>query len=81
MKPLVILTASVVLAACSVPAWAAENSKVKEGTRQVESGAKKIGAGQIGEGVKETAEGIVMDFSLACSKELSADRVRAAVIV
>jgi hypothetical protein len=58
MKPLVILTAGVVLTACSVPAWAADNSKVKEGTRQVESGAKKIGAGQIGEGVKETAEGI-----------------------
>ena len=31
---------------------------MKAGTEQVESGAKKIGDGQIGEGVKETAKGI-----------------------
>ena len=41
------------LAAC-----AADDSKVKEGTRQVESGAKKVGQGNVGEGVEDTAKGI-----------------------
>jgi hypothetical protein len=31
---------------------------VKAGTRQVESGAKKIPEGKIGEGVKETGKGV-----------------------
>jgi hypothetical protein len=38
--------------------YAADDSKVKSATGQVESGAKKIGDGQIGEGVKQTAKGI-----------------------
>lgn len=58
MKSLAMLTACVVLAASAFPARAADDSKVKAGTEQVESGAKKIGDGQIGEGVKETAKGI-----------------------
>jgi len=37
---------------------AADDSKVKAATDQVESGAKKIPDGKIGEGVKETAKGI-----------------------
>jgi hypothetical protein len=41
-----------------VAARAADDSKVKEGTRQVESGARKIGDGKVGEGVEETAKGI-----------------------
>jgi hypothetical protein len=37
---------------------AADDSKVKAATNQVESGAKKIPDGKIGEGVAETAKGI-----------------------
>ncbi len=37
---------------------AADESKVKAATRQVESGAKKLGQGKIGDGVEETAKGI-----------------------
>jgi hypothetical protein len=40
------------------PAFAADETKVNAATRQVESGAKKIGQGKIGEGVDETAKGI-----------------------
>jgi len=39
-------------------ALAADDSKVKAGTRQVERGAKKIPEGKVGEGVKETGKGI-----------------------
>jgi type IV secretory pathway TrbL component len=39
------------------PALAADDTKVKGATEQVESGAKKIGKG-VGEGVKETAKGV-----------------------
>jgi hypothetical protein len=39
-------------------ARAADDSKVKSATRQVESGAKKIGEGKLGDGVEETAKGI-----------------------
>ena len=39
-------------------ATAADASKVKDATNQVESGAKKIPDGKIGEGVQETAKGI-----------------------
>lgn len=42
----------------AVPALAADDSKVKAATQQVESGAKKIGRGEIGAGVEETAKGI-----------------------
>jgi hypothetical protein len=39
-------------------AVAADESKVNAATRQVETGAKKIGQGKVGEGVEETAKGI-----------------------
>jgi hypothetical protein len=39
-------------------AFAADDSKVKAATEQVERGAKKIPDGQIGQGVEETAKGI-----------------------
>jgi hypothetical protein len=39
-------------------ALAADDSKVKAATNQVESGAKKIPDGKIGDGVSETAKGI-----------------------
>jgi hypothetical protein len=38
-------------------ALAADDSKVKTATHQVERGAKKIREGKVGEGVKETAKG------------------------
>ncbi len=41
-----------------VPIFAADDSKVKAATGQVESGAKKIGDGKVIEGVEETAKGI-----------------------
>jgi hypothetical protein len=39
-------------------AVAADDSKVKNATNHVESGAKKISDGKVGEGVEETAKGI-----------------------
>ena len=47
-----------VLVAASAPTIAADDSKVKAATRQVDRGAHKIGDGKIGEGVAETAKGI-----------------------
>jgi hypothetical protein len=41
-----------------LPSWAVDDRKVKAATGQVESGAKKIGQGKIGEGVEQTAKGI-----------------------
>jgi hypothetical protein len=55
------LVTALVLALVAVwaaPAGAADDSKVKGATGQVESGAKKIGGGKVGEGVEETAKGI-----------------------
>jgi hypothetical protein len=40
------------------PARAADDSKVKGATQQVERGAKKVGQGEVGKGVEETAKGI-----------------------
>ena len=42
----------------AAPAGAADDSKVKAATQQVETGAKKIGEGKVGDGVEETAKGI-----------------------
>ena len=48
----------VVLAAGSDPAGAADKTKVDQATQQVEQGAKQIGQGKVGTGVKETAKGV-----------------------
>jgi hypothetical protein len=50
--------ALVVVAVWSFPACAASDPKLRAATGQVESGAKKIGQGQVGKGVEETAKGI-----------------------
>ena len=42
----------------AAPALAADDSKVKGATQEVESGAKKIGQGDLGKGVPETAKGV-----------------------
>ncbi|HEV8586219.1 MAG TPA: hypothetical protein VGT02_14735 [Methylomirabilota bacterium] len=39
-------------------AIAADETKVKGATREVESGAKKIGDGKVGDGVEQTAKGV-----------------------
>jgi len=52
------ISAALILALAGGAAWAADDSKVKAATRQVETGAKKIGDGKIGEGVEQTAKGI-----------------------
>ncbi|HSE04407.1 MAG TPA: hypothetical protein VLK35_09690 [Methylomirabilota bacterium] len=52
---------TLVLAAVAVaagPAGAADKRKVDKATQRVEQGAKQIGEGKVGEGVKETAKGI-----------------------
>jgi hypothetical protein len=47
-----------IVALLAPAARGADDSKVKAATGQVESGAKKIGQGKIGDGVEETAKGI-----------------------
>ena len=42
----------------AAPAWAADDTKVKAATQQVESGAKQIGQGDVGKGVEQTAKGV-----------------------
>ena len=53
-----LITTASVIAALLAPARAADDSKVKAATQQVETGAKTIGQGHIGEGVSDTAKGI-----------------------
>jgi hypothetical protein len=40
------------------PAAAADKTQVDRATQRVQQGARQIGQGQVGEGVKETAKGI-----------------------
>ena len=58
MKRLALVLILGFLTWSTLPAVAADDSKVNSATRQVESGAKKIGQGKIGEGVEEMAKGI-----------------------
>jgi len=58
MKMLALLVIVGILAWSPLPAVAADDTKVNAATRQVETGAKKIGQGKIGEGVEETAKGV-----------------------
>ena len=58
MKALVLAVVMAILAWPVAPAVAADDTKVKEATREVDSGAKKIGEGKVGQGVDETAKGI-----------------------
>jgi hypothetical protein len=56
MKTVAIILIGFLSAA--TPAFAADDSRVKQETRQVEEGTKKIGKGQVGEGTTQTAKGI-----------------------
>lgn len=53
-----IAVACALLGGVLAPALAADDSRVKAATRQVDQGAHKIGEGKIGEGVGETAKGV-----------------------
>ena len=55
---LTLFVAAAMLTTMPVVTLAADDSKVKSATRQVEDGAKKIGDGKIGQGVEDTAKGI-----------------------
>lgn len=52
------LAATIALAVSASVAPAADQSRVNAATRQVESGAKRIGQGDVGDGVEQTAKGI-----------------------
>lgn len=58
------------------PGWAADDRKVKAATGQIESGAKKIGQGKIGEGVEQTAKGI--GNTVVEGAKFSGDKLKAA---
>ena len=59
MRPVIaVLAALAFTTATALPALAADDSKVKAATNRVETGAKKIGSGDVGDGVKDTATGI-----------------------
>src|SRR5687768_15508052 len=58
MKIVTFVLAGVLAVAPVGTSYAADDSKVKSATGQVESGARKIGDGQISDGVKQTAKGI-----------------------
>jgi len=58
MKALGTALALAMTVVWALPGSAADDRKVKAATGQVESGAKKIGQGKIGEGVEQTAKGI-----------------------
>src|SRR5436190_2108064 len=58
MKALALALVVALLAWPVTPAVAADDTKVKDATGSVESGAKKVGDGQVGQGVEDTAKGI-----------------------
>jgi hypothetical protein len=55
---LMIAAAMVIAVGFAGNAFAADDTKVKAATRQVEDGAKTIGDGKVGTGVEETAKGV-----------------------
>ena len=59
MNRLLIIAAVAVTVTCfAVNGFAADDTKVKSATRQVEEGAKTVGDGKVGTGVEETAKGV-----------------------
>jgi hypothetical protein len=58
MRVLTTILALALAAVWAVPAGAADDTKVKAATGQVESGAKAIGEGNVGQGVEQTAKGV-----------------------
>jgi len=58
MRPVIMVFACALLLAVARLVSAADDSKVKAATKEVETGAKKIGEGKVGQGVEQTAKGI-----------------------
>ncbi|MGH7306201.1 MAG: hypothetical protein ACRELZ_23195 [Candidatus Rokuibacteriota bacterium] len=58
MKLLASILAAAVVAGSALPAGAADDTKVKAATQQVQAGARKIGDGALGPGFEETAKGV-----------------------
>ena len=58
MKTAIAVMAAVALTVATGPASAADKSQVNAATQEVETGAKRIGAGQVGTGVEQTAKGV-----------------------
>lgn len=54
----VIAAAAAMMSLSAGHGVAADDSKVKAATRQVEGGAKMIGEGKVGSGAEETAKGV-----------------------
>ena len=54
----VIAAALIIATSLAGPGFAADDTKVKAATRQVEEGARTIGDGKVGTGVEETAKGV-----------------------
>jgi len=52
------LTLMLIVGGIAAPAGAADESKVKSATREVDAGAKQIGDGKVGTGVEQTAKGV-----------------------
>ena len=55
---LVIAAAVIIATSFAGHGFAADDTKVKSATRQVEEGARTIGDGKVGPGVEETAKGV-----------------------
>jgi hypothetical protein len=58
MKLVALVLAAAVVAGGALPARAADDTKVKEATQQVESGARTIGDGKVAPGFEETFKGV-----------------------
>jgi hypothetical protein len=54
----VVIALALAIGWMAAQAMAADESKVKAATRQVETGAKKLGDGKLGDGVEQTAKGV-----------------------
>jgi hypothetical protein len=58
MKVLALMLAAALVVGSALPVRAADDTKVKAATEQVETGARKIGDGKLGPGFEETFKGI-----------------------
>jgi hypothetical protein len=58
MKLLVSILTAAVMVGSVLPARAADDTKVKAATAQVQSGARQIGDGKLGPGVEQTFKGV-----------------------
>jgi len=58
LRGLVVTPGFILMVALAAGAGAADKTKVDQATQRVQQGAKEIGQGNVGTGVKETAKGI-----------------------